>query len=143
MVSFTVCTCNVIKQNQLEVKIVASNIKIPYSQIKDIISFVSYCFCNPSIVNIFGTKCPILMRVSAKCSIANNAFIIKYQFKLNAILYFILILLGRITCRTHHFRKGPTIFNISHTAGHVPRLSVKFVFFMNFKYSSCIPWWSV
>ena len=44
-----------------------------YSQIKDIISFVSYCFYNPSIAHIFGTKCPISVRFSAKCSFQNGA----------------------------------------------------------------------
>ena len=41
-----------------------------YSQIKDIISLVSYWFCNPSIVHIFGTKCPISMGFPAKCTVA-------------------------------------------------------------------------
>ena len=51
------------------------NSQIPflrYSQIEPIVSFVSYCLFNPSIVSTFGTNCPISVRFSPNKSVNNT-----------------------------------------------------------------------
>ena len=40
-----------------------------YSPSKEATSFVSYCFSHPTFTHISGSKCPILMEFSAKCSL--------------------------------------------------------------------------
>ena len=47
---------------------------IDYSQKKKLISFVFYCFENPSIAHNFGTTGPIQVGFSAKCTSPNKHF---------------------------------------------------------------------
>ncbi len=42
-----------------------------YSPSKKITSFVSYCFSQPTFTHISGTKWPIFMGFSAKCSVCD------------------------------------------------------------------------
>ncbi len=44
-----------------------------YSPTKKTTSFVSYCFSKPTFTHISGTKCPILIGFSAKCSFCDVA----------------------------------------------------------------------
>ena len=63
-----------------------------YSQTKAIIFFVSFFFFQPSTALIPGTRCPILMGFSAKCSFVNSICNQVEKLKMN-FPYFRLILL--------------------------------------------------
>ncbi len=67
-----------------------------YCQKKELISFVLYCFENPSIVHNFGTTSPIQRGFSAKCTFPNEHFNQIENWKCH-MFAFILISLNRIT----------------------------------------------
>ena len=67
-----------------------------YSQTKDIFSFVSFCFGNSLIADIFWTGCSISIWFSAKCRFANACYNPIRNWKLN-MTDFRLILLDHTT----------------------------------------------
>ena len=67
-----------------------------YSQTKEVFPFVSFCFGNSLIADIFWTGCSISMGFSAKCSFANACYNPIRNWKLN-MTDFRLILLDHTT----------------------------------------------
>ena len=71
-----------------------------YSQTEEVFPFVSFCFGNSLIADIFWTGCSISMGFSAKCSLANACYIPIRNWKLN-MTDFRLILLDHTTYVEH------------------------------------------
>ncbi len=77
-----------------------------YSPSKKATSFVSYCFSKPTFTHISGTKCPILLRFSAKCDLCDVLYDHVENSKLN-VTDLRLILLDHITytCKCTFWRR--------------------------------------